>query len=217
MKKMIIFILSLNLVLLAENKTASPKMPVDHAQQIRVAREYNPEATQKLQALIDSLANSKAGYENASETAFLKDVNKLVKEGANPNIREKTNENQLMEIILHGTMYGKNKDFILLDDVLKTIIDNGGEVLMDPERPGEITHAIVSVPASTIKMLVKSGKDQKQIEQKTKNALEIVDGVMYGTKITLENAKNETDRLKAQKDIDSLNNVIKAIKPLTPK
>jgi hypothetical protein len=168
------------------------------------SRVYNPEETQKLKELIDSTKN----YDEAVEPAFLKKVKEFVQKGANPNLNDKTNDNTLLDLLIQGSFWKKDTDFILLNDALKTMIDNGAQIIIDPEKPYFFGNAISSVPASTIEILIKSGKNQKQIEQNTENALKIVDMFMVRAQKELQDA---------QKEVDRLNSVIQAIKPLTKK
>ncbi len=195
MKKAIIFILGVCCI--SESAPQQKKL---------IPRQYNAEATQKLQETILTL-----GSEDLSKATSLKSLEQLIKDGADPNLIIKTKEGATsgpLMILLAQLSYDSNIDFSVLESLINTALSNGAQAdVVDPESGNTpLFYTIVNGSPGMIKLLLDHGAD---LYRKNKHGV----GIANYAKEQLDHKKDQFERYKkdiprTEKEIERLQKII---------
>ena len=128
------------------------------------AHAYNPEATQKLKEKINKTKET----EEIVNQPFMKEIEQLIKEGADPNvtIADPIGETSLIERL--GLLWRQSKDTTALENLFRFAIENGAQIVIDPEKTLFFL-SIAEAPIALVKMAINAGGSKQQI-QKNKDA-----------------------------------------------
>jgi hypothetical protein len=201
----IIFILCMNMMSYTQNnQPVNPKMSVEHARQIKVTRQYNPEATQKLQEKMNTFEP------NQVDAAYLKDIDQLIKSGANPNVKLKSRSSSetldLILMIVSIPFAPDNKiDFAAVEAVLMSALENGANVsAVDPEGRTILAYAIEEGSPNMVKLILDHGAKSDPKSNNDTNFVDHLKERIENERESIENMKKSIP--KRQQRMDRLQN-----------
>jgi hypothetical protein len=130
---------------------------------------FNPEATQKLKEKI----NKTKEVAEIVNQPFMKEIEQLIKEGADPNvtIADPIGETSLIERL--GLLWRQSKDTTALENLFRFAIENGAQIVIDPEKPLFFL-SIVEAPIDLVKMAINAGGSKKQVQKNKEAATKIM-------------------------------------------
>lgn len=178
MKKAIIFILGVSCI---SGSAPQPKK--------LILRQYNVEVTRKLREKINTL-------EPANDSAtYLKDIDRLIKEGADPNMTLKDRYDHEIDLIFMIAMIPymvDNIDVTVAEAVLKSALENGANAsAADSEGKKILFYAAENGSPGMVKLLLDHGASANPQNNNGANIIDIL-------KDQIKNKKNRIETLKTR-------------------
>lgn len=169
------------------------------AQKKLMQSQYNPETTRKLQTIMDVTKN----WDDLTQPPSLKEVEQLIKDGANPNLT--TKDATLIEHIVYTPFWNKNIDMALLEGVVRTMTEHGLRVVIDPNNYGSlVSNLMLGASPNIINMVINAGGNKQMIEQNR----EII---MKSAKAHLDSYLKELR--ETQNHVDRFQQIVSSIEP----
>lgn len=206
MKKAIIFILGVCCI--SESAPQPKKL---------IPRQYNAEATRKLQEKLDS-ATQESDYVTPE---FLNAAKALILEGADPNVKIKNiDQARLIFFLVYGPNMGthiaRKIDYPLLENVIEVALQNGADVSWTDINPGDegkslLFYAVQKGSPGMVKLLLDYNAPWNPKNEITLGKLDSIPKEYLAIeKRQLEQYKNEKIP-ETEKEIDRLQKIVDVI------
>lgn len=183
-----------------------------------VTTSYSNEATQKLQEKLNAIESE----EDFTKSLFLKEIDQLIKAGANPNLSlQLKHKNQfgqdkvddaIIRFLVRGPYFSENVDFALLESVVENALSHGAKTMvydLEDENP-LLFHAITIDSPGIVKLLVDYGADLNYKNDKGSSAIDHAKEQLNLKKTLLEQYKTR-DTTDVKNDIDRWQKIVDVI------
>jgi hypothetical protein len=152
-----------------------------------IPRNYNDEATHKLQNLVEHVEL----WAGLAKPEFLNEVEKLIREeNANPNVKDSTGMS--LTFLLMRTPFPRNQlfpiDIPMLEKTFKVVLDHGAdvyEIVSGPYFPGNIIEATPTMIQMLLDHMPRKNQIQERHKQETKD--KIIQSVKKNLEFETEN------------------------------
>jgi len=177
---------------------------------VNQSMQYNQEATQKLKSAINALK----AEEEVGSIEFLKTVDTLVTQGADPNVGREGAPDGLLIFLVSAPMFNKNLDRALQEKVVKNVLEHGANPNISSDRASAMHYAIgAGSSGAVIKLLIEHGVNLSEKSKFGKTPLEMVESDLQEQKDGLEYLQHKTVP-NTQKNITRMRQILDTIKSL---
>jgi hypothetical protein len=170
--------------------------------------QYNQEATQKLQAKIDSITNGN-GFVVAQ---VLKTIDELINQGADPNIDHSATMAPFEPILSYLSVGSRADDIVLVEKVTENLLERGANPnFKDSAGNSILQNATLYGTARQVQLLIEYGADVSVKNGSGKSIMEALDAAIADEKSRLERL-TQTMIPRAQDHIKRLEQLLEILK-----
>lgn len=188
------------------------------AVEVKQPVQYNPEATQKLQEKINSIKFPEE-YAKIGSVEFLKSVDELLSQGADPNVTREIDKNDTLVALLFGVpfvyIYSYDQmhpttstlNFSVLEKTIKYSLERGARLDIQGDKGAKNLHLAVTMGTPTmVKLIVDHGVDITQKNNEGSTVLTALERDIQETKDELS-TMSESDRFSVQKNLTRMEQI----------